>query len=331
MLRQAPILDDHPIPAASPEAEDKPTTPPPPPGIDPRQRPAIACVETNEFLVASHNGASTIGIFFTEAGDPCRGTLDWGSNLRSLAVDGPYAVALLHNHTVEIHSLHTLEIVQLVQLPNASSPASLQPKSLVRSWEGLHLGPKPGQSKSDLITVPLLGGGGGYFEPAPPRTPSKRSADPNATATRTLILGKNSLYALAPLTLIVQADALLDNGRAEEALSLAERIEQSSTDGVEANPDLGYVYLRAAYLALAGMRFQDGFELFLKAGTDPRLAVRMFSELRAPLIGQSDQVQIWAGLAGEVSELRSVDDYSKQSPARTAPSSHPCGSHLQRF
>lgn len=309
---QAPILEDPPAPTNSSDSPDadKPTTPPPP-GIDPRQRPAIACVEPNEFLVASHNGASTIGIFFTEAGDPCRGTLDWGSNLRSLATDGAYAIALLHNHTVEVHSLHTLEIVQLVQLPNAGAPASLQPKALARSWEGVRLGPKAGQAKSDLVTVPLLGGSGGYFEPDVQRIPSKRPADPNASATRTLILGKNSLYALAPLTLIVQADALLDNGRAEEALSLAEGIERSSTDGAAANSDLGYVYLQAAYIALAGMRFQDGFELFLRAGCDPRLAVRMFPDLREPLIGDKDRVEVWAGLAGEVGELRSVEDYSQ--------------------
>lgn len=299
-------MDDRP---ASTATEDTPVTPPPP-GIDPRQRPVIACVGTNEFLTAGHNGSTTIGIFFTESGEPCRGTLEWASNLRSLSVDGPYVVGLLHNHTVEIHSLQTLEIVQLVQLPNAASPASLQPRSLARSWEGLEIGESAGGAKSDLITVPLLGGGG-YFDAPPPRTPSRNAADKKAGATRTLILGKNSIYALTPLTLIVQADALMDTGRAEDALTLAEGIERSSADGGEAHPDLGYVYLRAAYLALEGLRFQDGFELFLRAGSDPRFAVRLFPDLRSPLIGESDQVQIWSGLAGEVAELRSIDDYSQ--------------------
>ena len=128
--------------------------------------------------------------------------------------------ALLHNNVVEIHSIHTQEIVQLIALPVPSvpTPFSLQPRSLVRSWTGLELGSATGANKVDHIFVPLLPA---TATSGPPRTPTKATAadDPPAgkgTAARTLVVGKNSLYALAPLTLVVQADALMEKGRIEE-------------------------------------------------------------------------------------------------------------------
>ena len=67
-------------------------TPPVPGSVpDPRQRPAIACVGANEFLIASHTGNTTLGVFVTESGDPCRGTLEWASNVRSLGQFGIFA------------------------------------------------------------------------------------------------------------------------------------------------------------------------------------------------------------------------------------------------
>ena len=53
-------------------------------GPDPLQRPALACAVENEFLVASHTGSTTLGLFVKETGEPTRGTLEWASNVRSL-------------------------------------------------------------------------------------------------------------------------------------------------------------------------------------------------------------------------------------------------------
>lgn len=77
--------------AQSPNPESLPpstvagsSAPTPAGGLDPRQRPAIVCIAPNEFLIASHTGNTTLGVFVTETGEPCRGTLEWSSNLRSM-------------------------------------------------------------------------------------------------------------------------------------------------------------------------------------------------------------------------------------------------------
>lgn len=48
------------------------------------QRPCIVPIEGDEFLVASHTGSSTLGLFIKENGEPTRGTLEWASNPKSI-------------------------------------------------------------------------------------------------------------------------------------------------------------------------------------------------------------------------------------------------------
>ena len=49
------------------------------------QRPSIAAIGTDEFVLATHNGTTTIGMFVKAAnGEPCRGTVEWASNVRSI-------------------------------------------------------------------------------------------------------------------------------------------------------------------------------------------------------------------------------------------------------
>lgn len=149
-----------------------------------------------------------------------------------------------------------------------------------------------------------------------------------AALTTTLIVGKNSLYGLTPLTLVAQADALLEKGRVEDALSLADQLEKASGSIQEVrgsqirrlhdlanmlrsqNPELGYVYLRAAYIALASTLFQDAFDHFSKAQCDPRLVIRMFPDLRHPLISARDETAVCQGVQAEVLDAKSIDDYS---------------------
>ncbi|GAA5956387.1 hypothetical protein JCM21900_000171 [Sporobolomyces salmonicolor] len=316
-ISQAPNLE--PPPPSTSSASSGAQTPPAPGGPDPRQRPAIACVGTTEFLIASHTGSTTLGVFINELGEPCRGTLEWASNLRSLVVDSQYSIALLHNNTVEIHSIHTQEIVQVVTLPVSSSPFSFQPRSLVRSSSGLELGNATGANKVELISLPLLP----QSHSQPPHTPTKRSSRTSisslftrdekgkakGTTTKTLVVGRNGLYALTPLTLVVQADALIDKGRLDDALALADNFAKSASEGAAQHPELAYVYLRAAHISLANTTFQTAFTLFLRSACDPRLIVRMFPDLRNPLIAPGDEVSVCRGLKAEVLDNKTIDDY----------------------
>lgn len=159
-------------------------------------------------------------------------------------VDPLYSIALLHNNTIEIHSLHTQEIVQVVSLPTSSSPLALQPRSLFYSHSGIDLGSATGANKVELVSAPLLPSS---VLPPWPTTPTRRHRSSmssssgrgqqdkgkgKGTATKTLVIGKNSLYGLTPLTLVVQADALMEKGRVEEALAMADQVEKAGSGGV---------------------------------------------------------------------------------------------------
>jgi hypothetical protein len=70
-----------------------------------------------EFLILSWTGASTLGVFVSGAGDPVRGTLEWPAHPRAVIFDYPYVAALLPNRTIEIHSIETQAIVQVLPAP----------------------------------------------------------------------------------------------------------------------------------------------------------------------------------------------------------------------
>lgn len=351
-ISQAP----HPDPLPAPSTASGAATPPAPgTGPDPRQRPAIACVASNEFLVASHTGSTTLGVFVNELGEPCRGTLEWASNLRSLGtfqfgcscccnltfffsavVDSQYSIALLYNNTIEIHSIHTQEIVQVVQLSSSSptsspTPFDFQPRSLFRSALGLELGAATGAQKIEPVDVPLLPSSAARSEP--PRTPTKRASRASIssasirsgvsgltcssddrpgkrTLTRVLVIGRNGLYSLSPLTLVVQADALIDKGRDADALALADNFAKSASGGIAENPELAYVYMRLAFLKLEQTLFQEAFDLFARAGSDPRMVVRMFPDLRRPLMAPGDEITVCKGVLDAVRSARTIDEYS---------------------
>ncbi|KAJ7485525.1 hypothetical protein FB451DRAFT_1554419 [Mycena latifolia] len=70
-----------------------------------------------EFLILSWTGGSTLGVFISGAGDPVRGTLEWPAHPRAVVLDYPYIAALLPNRTVEIHSIESQVIVQVLPAP----------------------------------------------------------------------------------------------------------------------------------------------------------------------------------------------------------------------
>ncbi|GAA6016850.1 hypothetical protein JCM11491_001827 [Sporobolomyces phaffii] len=323
---------------------------------DPRQFPSIACVGTREFLVASHTGATTLGVFVNDLGEPCRGTLEWSANLRDLAIDEPhpheqerrrprrhgraddandeggYSIALLWNATIEIHGLSSQELRQVVQLPSTAIGGAMHDFGRsATSWRGMlsvtggiHLGH---DQRTRFVQIPLLGGGGGTTSTVP-STPTKSvprkrvavgGADPEddegRTLTKTLVVvGKNSLYGLVPLTKLVQADTFIEQGRVTECLDLVRGSGPSSLSGAESS----YVYLKLAYLALVETDFESSFDHFLKSRCDPRIVVKLFSMVLSSLgseggveglIGKEDTVQIVNGVVGLVGNRKTIEDY----------------------
>ncbi|KAJ7598856.1 hypothetical protein C8J56DRAFT_915191 [Mycena floridula] len=115
----------------------------------PKIKPSITLVAEKEFLILSWTGTSTIGIFISTEGDPTRGTLEWPTHPLSVCFDYPYVTSLLPNHTIEIHSIETQAIIQVVPTPDSTEGlASSQVGYLVPSTER--------SSKMRMVSVPLL-------------------------------------------------------------------------------------------------------------------------------------------------------------------------------
>ncbi|KAG6856124.1 hypothetical protein H0H87_007279 [Tephrocybe sp. NHM501043] len=134
-------------------------------------KPSITIVGENEFLILSWTGAGTIGLFITGDGDPVRGTLEWPSHPEAVCLDYPYVTTLLSNGSVEIHSIETQAIVQVIGAETASVPSTptTQPD---------------GQQRSRVKLVSSLGG---YLVPS-----TQQSEKMRMTKVR-LLRGQDSL------------------------------------------------------------------------------------------------------------------------------------------
>ncbi|KAI0641369.1 hypothetical protein C8Q79DRAFT_1031419 [Trametes meyenii] len=125
-------------------------------------KPSITVISENEFLILSWTGASTIGVFITGEGDPVRGTLEWPSHPEAVSLDYPYITTLLPNNTIEIHSVETQTIVQVIPAPpEGSSPLSGDRKALIACFNGFFIPSTQRTEKLRPTPVRLLRGRGG--------------------------------------------------------------------------------------------------------------------------------------------------------------------------
>ncbi|KAF8966668.1 hypothetical protein BDZ97DRAFT_1657548 [Flammula alnicola] len=138
-------------------------------------KPSITVISQNEFLILSWTGASTLGLFITGDGDPVRGTLQWPSHPEAISLDYPYITSLLPNDTIEIHSVETQEIVQVIGAPATSS--SSKPTSPTK--QSTHQRSSSTSSKSADIDLSrrlnLISSIGGYLVPSTQRSEKMRT------------------------------------------------------------------------------------------------------------------------------------------------------------
>ncbi|KAG6834490.1 hypothetical protein H0H93_009343, partial [Arthromyces matolae] len=123
-------------------------------------KPSITIVGENEFLILSWTGANTIGLFITGEGEPVRGTLEWGSHPESLCLDYPYITALLPNGSIEIHSIETQSVVQVIAADdtptNPQNPQQQSRATLVSSLNGYLVPSTQRSEKMRTTRVQLL-------------------------------------------------------------------------------------------------------------------------------------------------------------------------------
>ncbi|KAG6830375.1 hypothetical protein H0H92_001012 [Tricholoma furcatifolium] len=119
-------------------------------------KPSITIVGENEFLILSWTGAGTIGLFITGEGDPVRGTLEWPSHPQALCLDYPYITSLLPNGNIEIHSIETQTIVQVISPDLTQGTQSGSHLNLVSSLSGYLVPSTQRSEKMRTTRVPLL-------------------------------------------------------------------------------------------------------------------------------------------------------------------------------
>ncbi|RDB27975.1 Transforming growth factor-beta receptor-associated protein 1 [Hypsizygus marmoreus] len=122
-------------------------------------KPSITIVGENEFLILSWTGASTIGLFVTGDGDPVRGTLEWPMHPEAVCLDYPYVTTLLPNDTIEVHSIETQSIVQVISAPASSSPST----------------PTTEENSNPRSRLKLVSSLGGYLVPSTQRSDKMRT------------------------------------------------------------------------------------------------------------------------------------------------------------
>ncbi|KAL7416423.1 hypothetical protein BDY24DRAFT_233923 [Mrakia frigida] len=116
-------------------------------------KPCIAVVQVDEFLATSCTSpeGAGMGVFLNGEGDPVRGTIQWDSFPKSVVIQPPYIISLLRNQTIQIHSLLTLDVLQLIHLP-----PSLEARSLFRSPTGFVVPSPERDALLHKVLVPLL-------------------------------------------------------------------------------------------------------------------------------------------------------------------------------
>jgi hypothetical protein len=134
---------------------------------------------------------------------------------------------MMQDFSIEIHSVESQQVLQIVHPPEVSGHATITrvPDGSFSCLEML---------AKKILMVPLE---------SSEEINAKRKAEEVQIArrlamvsTRTYIASETSLSCLAPLPWILQADALLDLNRVEEALALADQASQSM-DNAQFDPE----------------------------------------------------------------------------------------------
>ncbi|KDR80363.1 hypothetical protein GALMADRAFT_62776 [Galerina marginata CBS 339.88] len=137
-------------------------------------KPSITVISQNEYLILSWTGASTLGLFITSEGDPVRGTLEWPSHPEAICLDYPHITSLLPNNTIEIHSIETQAIVQVIGAPAPSSSPRPSPPNSASHRRSSSTNSKSGDI-DPLRRLNLVSSIGGYLVPSTQRSDKLRT------------------------------------------------------------------------------------------------------------------------------------------------------------
>ncbi|KAJ3331229.1 Folylpolyglutamate synthetase [Blyttiomyces sp. JEL0837] len=202
-------------------------------------KPIVCAIGPKEFLLITTTPQLIgLGMFVTSRGDAIRGTLQWPSVPKSVVFQNPYIVSLLRNNTIEIHNLHSQELVQTIPIP-----ASLEAKFLTEA----------------LFTFDIHG------------------PDANTSTLKILVACKDSVIGLRMTSIKAQILEFFSARNVDSAIKLAEQYYKNSKDPDDA-ASLLQVYVQAGCVFLRETLFEDSLAMFQRGRLDPELLIGLFPE-----------------------------------------------------
>ena len=222
-------------------------------------------------------------------------------------------MALLPDESIEIHSIETQAIVQVIPGPSTPTPGGVH--TLVPAPNAFFVPSAQRTEKLRLVPVPLSSTSSSSppspTSPSSPSSPALKPIPMTFEQSNILLISDNSIQALLPATLLSQADALLESRRVEDAIDLADQSQRKllvgggggggsrlgfgssnnnnsgsplpSTSLPEAQEEVRYVYQRAGFMCFGETRFEEAGRYLLTGETDPRLVTKWFPELSGGL------------------------------------------------
>jgi vacuolar protein sorting-associated protein 3 len=217
---------------------------------------------------------------------------------------------MMQNFDVEIHSVESLQVLQVVNSPLVSGNATI-----TRVPEGSTFCLE--KSAQKLLMVP--------FDPAHDIPKERRDEEVQIArrlatiSSRIYIASTTALSSIITTPWFLQADVLLESNRVEEALALADKASQVMDDmQFDAERlvrltlylshfkfhEIAYINQKAGFVLFRETRFEDALHHLEKANTDPRLIIRLF-----PSFTQVDisSIYLYSGIRDLLSSLANTE------------------------
>ncbi|CAG8507415.1 13769_t:CDS:10 [Racocetra fulgida] len=184
-------------------------------------------------------------------------------------VDYPYSVALLRNNTIEIHNIIDQQLVQRVPLSSKTKTLSTGPGIKVRV-AGLMDRLKSVNVLSKLNNDVQSSQSGEDIR-------NGLSNSFSAVPTRLIMAGSECIMALVTTPLVIQ------------------------------HHEFKYIYQKSGFVYLGETYFDLAFGLFEKGKADPRILIRLFSDLK-DIICEDDPIYLYSGIMSIYDRLGSIDN-----------------------
>jgi hypothetical protein len=239
-----------------------------------------------EFLVTSHSGSITLGVFVKPSGEPAPKLLEWPSHPRSVAFDGKHLVSLLRNDTLELHRIgsDSTNRVQTIQLPPGLDPRFLQPVSHPAAAHPSASNPSVSTiSDLDIVKVSLA-----HVDSSDATLLSRAQEHPHASLPsrcQILLCGRNSTSAVQQDSLLGWTAQQLRRGRIRNLRhSLASYRENADVDAtnstaLQSSLEASAAHARLGIELLHRADFAAAANVLRHAHLDPRLILGCFPSL----------------------------------------------------